>query len=156
MLSAGATSFAHPDVAPLVGRVVESTLRNQFVNWQKNIFEVIEGAGMGFNCSGDIADATFYREVECRVPLAPDIRARYGLRFYMRIVDDMFFIFRGDAEFNSRSHDHIKNFIRLMELDRRWKYDGWEISRSAVDVLDLTVFKGSRLHLGKASYRIHF
>ena len=67
----------------------------------------------------------------------------------------MFFLF-GAAGEPATARERISAFIASLAADDRWRYDGWEISRTQMHVLDLTVYKGLRMTSNKLTYRTHF
>lgn len=119
-------------------------LDNQFVEVVPTslyIWKVVQGSGMGLECSREVSDTAFHCLAEESVVLNPTIRRKYRITFYARFRDDIFIILGGEdcsskseffAEFSKRS-----DFFKL-------KVDC--LNKCEVPMLDLRIFRGRRWH----------
>jgi len=152
-LAAGAASFAPARMKDLVRDAVIFLLYWQYVTPQKKgeslkqLFRVIRGAGMGFPCSGDIADACFLREVEYFM-LDVSIRTQLRIKFYSRCKDDLLIV----LENNENSLDEIRR--RFRDQDSGFQIKQWDVSRDNMTFLDILLYKGQNFqNSGQFSYR---
>ena len=131
-----ASSFIDEDLRNVSRDAVLHILWHQFVEMGEQVYRLHSGSGMGFMCSGELADATFVREVEDSTTLNPSWRERWGIKFYARCKDDCMWVLRPPEG------------RRLLGVRRDWEkvtkqfvIDEWEASMTETEFLDVTISK---------------
>ena len=113
------------------------------------MYAVAVGSGMGCISSGDISDTSFYMRVEKQFMLDPDVRRKYGIKFYARFKDDLLII-------QNSSLEVATNLVaRMREHSAFFKLKVDEVSRNAVVMLDVLLYKGSCIHDAPLSHTLH-
>lgn len=72
-----------------VNSLFKFSLFSQYEKWKDQIFQVMQGTGMGLIHSGDMADLIFAKLCEENWILDKDVQSRFPIRGYFRYKDDL-------------------------------------------------------------------
>ena len=145
--------FCDADYKSSVKDACEFLLHYQFVNLDEQnaeMHQVVEGAGMGLNASGDIADCAFLCDRERSFILRKDIIKRYNIKLYARVKDDIFMIL-GESPHRTK----IARDWNIACPGSNFVIDKWEASMEGVEIVDLFVYRQHRAS-NRLSYHTHF
>ena len=145
--------FCDPEYRTSVKDACEFLLHYQFVNLDEQnaeMHQVVEGAGMALNASGDIADCAFLCDRERSFILRKDIIRKYNIKLYARVKDDMFMIL-GESPHRTR----IARDWDIACPTSNFVIDKWEASMEEVEIVDLFVYRQHRAS-NRLSYCTHF
>jgi len=124
--------FAHS-----IRSLIDVVLSNQVVLQDNKPYAVCIGSGMGMVSSGDVSDASLYNKLEKPFMLQPQVRNKYGIKFYGRFKDDIFLV-------SSAPVEALQELVRLMKQHSEFfKLKVDEVSKSSVVMLDVCLSKGS-------------
>ena len=140
-LAAHTSEFAPPELKKVIRDSVEFLLYHQVVNLDEqncSVHRVVEGAGMGLNASGDIADCSFLVDGEVWI-LKESTKQKFNIKCYVRCKDDIFFVL-GESEHRTKI---AKEWDRACPSSC-FTIDQWEASLWSVSVLDHDVYRSSR------------
>ena len=152
-LAEHASQFTHDKFKSDVFEATLFLLHHQYVNYDEedaSMFGVQEGAGMGLNASGDIADAAFVIDRERSFILQPHIIEKYAVKLHVRVKDDIFMIFG-----NSPHRSRIARDWDAICSQSMFCIDKWEASMWGVEVVDLHVFRKEKTS-SRLPYKVHF
>ena len=102
-------------------RVVEFLLFNQLVRFDRKVYRVKVGSGMGSQLSSDLCDLCFYLLVEQSL-LRPCILHAYGISAWIRYRDDILFVVNCQqmlADFSKNMSfllSFLSTFVRVCEV----------------------------------------
>lgn len=128
--------FAYPLGPQCYKDALRFILSSQFVKSSDpdGLFQVVKGSGMGTEISGDLCDLVLFNLAEAEL-LKPESLNHFHITTWLRYRDDIFFIARD----RPLMHAFVQKFRTL--LRGVWRFKCEDVSTSAVNMLDLTVFK---------------
>ena len=114
------------------------------------VWKVTVGAGMGLPCSGEVADAAYYNQVERDSVSQDSFREWHDIVAYIRYRDDILLVHSG-------SRAQLDALIgRLQELSTVFKLEVESIASDEVQMLDVVFYRGPRWRsAGIMDHRIH-
>ena len=134
------------------GASVDFLLGSQFIKIpevRNHVFQVVVGSGMGLLSSDEISNFCFYELVEKHV-LKDHYKQKYGLKFWVRFKDDIFFVI------NAEHQMRVEFFHEIRRLGAFFIIKADSISKDKIEMLDTVIYKGSRFQAcGKLDVGIH-
>lgn len=150
-----ASRYVDPSIKGLFEDIVLFLLGSQFVTFDPHqsqlsvLYRVTQGAGMGFNCAGEIADAAFH-EIEEFAPQQDSIDY-YKIRYYGRCKDDFLCI----MDLNVAKCTQFKEQFR--QSTAGFDVDKWESSLVGVEFLDAFIYKAEDVMVtNRLTVRVHW
>ena len=143
-ISRTVTTLFEGDIATPLDDLVSYVLDHQYVRSPQvpeAIFKVVEGSGMGLRQSAGLSNACFCAHAEIRgVGLATQaFQTRFGIKCYMRYVDNLFFVVKQDWVKIRALVDLVKCSNSMSPYTSKVE----EASRQTINFLDVQIFKGS-------------
>ena len=145
-ISRTVTSLFDGDLAAPLSDLMSFVLDNQFVkspHVADAMFNVVEGSGMGLRHSAGLSNACFCARAEIQgVGLAtPAFHARFGIKCYMRYVDNLFFVVKPDWVI--KIVPWLVGMLKCSNSMSPYTSKVEEASMQTIILLDVQIFKGS-------------
>jgi len=115
------------NINPALGRLAECIMRNNYFEYNRQLFHQKEGIAMGTNCAVAIANLYMYTLIDAKLINIP------GIRLYYRFIDDICFIYNGPM-------CDLLEIITIANTYHPKLSFTHVISKNELDVLDVTFY----------------